>query len=80
MMRPLVGVYMSASSFTSVLLPAPFSPTSAIDRAGGQLEVHVGERVVVGARVRERHVLERDAVRDVGRAPSTSAVRALLAA
>ena len=34
-MRPLVGVYMSASSFTSVLLPAPFSPTSAITAPAG---------------------------------------------
>ena len=49
-------------------------------RARGELDVHVGERVVVGARVRERHVLEPDAARDAVRAPATSATRALLAA
>ena len=36
--EPQVGRYMPSSSLTSVVLPEPFSPTSATRRAGGQRE------------------------------------------
>ena len=69
------GSYSWRSSLTSVVLPAPFSPTIGDHRAGGQVEADVVEHQPVGARVGERHVLEADAVRQpVGRRPSARAV------
>ena len=38
-MRPLVGSYIFASSFTSVDLPAPFSPTIATTARAGSVSV-----------------------------------------
>ena len=67
-MRPAVGRYMPASSLTSVVLPAPFSPTTATTEPAGSVHVDVVEREPVGARVAERDVLEADAVGEpVGR-------------
>ena len=40
---PDVGSYIFASSLTSVVLPAPFSPTIATTAPAGQVEVHVVE-------------------------------------
>ena len=51
-MRPAVGSYSSQSSFTSVLLPAPFSPTSATTAPAGSVEVR--RRRARGARCRDR--------------------------
>ena len=55
---PLVGAYSRHSSFTSVVLPAPFSPTMATTAPAGSVERHVVEHEPIGARVAERHVLE----------------------
>ena len=45
-MRPPVGRYRPASSLSSVLLPAPFSPTSATDAPAGRCRSICAQRVV----------------------------------
>ena len=57
-MRPPVGSYIFASSLTSVVLPAPFSPTIATTVPAGSSSVDVVEHEPLGAGIRERHVLE----------------------
>ena len=60
---PDVGSYIFASSLTSVVLPAPFSPTMATTEPGRQRQRHVVEHQARRAGVGERHVLEADARR-----------------
>ncbi len=47
-MRPSSGSYMPSSSLTSVVLPEPFSPTSATVRPAGSMHVEPVDRGVVG--------------------------------
>ena len=61
-MRPLVGWYSRHRSFTSVVLPAPFSPTMATTEPGLEIQVHVLEHEPLRAGIGEGHVLEADAV------------------
>ena len=60
-MRPRVRLVQLARSFTSVVLPAPFSPTMATTAAGRQFQVHVLEHEALGAGIGERDVLEANA-------------------
>ena len=68
-MRPRVGATTPPSTFISVDLPAPFSPTSPIDLAGLHGEAHVVERDDAGIELadpdqleeRLRHAAPRDA-------------------
>ena len=58
---PRSAGYIPHSSFTSVVLPAPLWPTSAIDAAGGQLERQRAERgLILGAGIREPQPVEHD--------------------
>ena len=59
-----------------MVLPAPFSPTSATTEPGCDREVDVVEHQLVGARIRERHVLEADAAAESSRAPACRRPRA----
>ena len=61
-MRPAVGSYSLHSSLTSVVLPAPFSPTSATTVPAGSVEVDGVEHEAVGAGIGERDALEADAL------------------
>ena len=61
-MRPLVGSYIFASSFTSVDLPAPFSPTIATTVPAGSVRFTSSSTSRLGARIGKRHVLEADAL------------------
>ena len=61
-MRPLVGWYIRHNSFTSVVLPAPFSPTIATTVPGFEVQIHVFEHEPLGSGISERHVLEVDSV------------------
>ena len=72
---PDVGSYSLASSFTSVVLPAPFSPTMATTAPAGRSSDHVVEHEPLGAGIGERDVLEADAVGAAGPAPADRRVR-----
>ena len=61
-MRPAVGAYRRVSSLISVVLPEPFSPTSARLLPGREVQRHVLERRLLGSGVGEAHVLETHAV------------------
>ena len=73
---PGVGSYIFASSFTSVVLPAPFSPTMATTAPAGSVSDTSSSTTRDGARVGERHVIEADAVGAAASGTGRSAVAA----
>ena len=67
---PDVGSYIFASSLTSVVLPAPFSPTMATTApAGSDSDTSSSTRRDVPG-IGERHVIEPDAAARASRAPA----------
>ena len=62
-MRPLVGVHVGEQLHERALAGAVLADERD-HRARGELDVHVGERLVVGAGIRERDVLQADRVGD----------------
>ena len=53
-----------------VVLPAPFSPTSAMRSPGREREVHVPDGPPLAARILEADVLEHEARRESAAAPA----------
>jgi hypothetical protein len=56
--RPEVGAYSPARSLTSVVLPAPLSPTSAIRSPGFTLKRDIVKNFVIASRIGKANVFE----------------------
>ena len=61
-MRPAVGSNRRVTSLTTVVLPAPFSPTSASAWPLRDGERHIRQHIAIGQRIAEADALELDRI------------------